>query len=209
MSSNFVEANAKILLQLLKSVVTERYKQMAKEEVLSRFVTHNLDPVLLIDLNMRMEREAVELTEVSLLELVSSERMLNELQKSSARVQAAYQEIYGENVVGDFSDSNLIEARQRCFQKRIEFYNSFLTANQICSNPLELGAVAFNKAERFQKKLSSLLAVDRSYADELVRQTSATYRFLMRRQMDYEILKSEEIWLEYKKEAFKEPQALP
>lgn len=132
MSSNFVEANAKILLQLLKSVVTERYKQMAKEEVLSRFVTHNLDPVLLIDLNMRMEREAVELTEVSLLELVSSERMLNELQKSSARVQAAYQEIYGENVVGDFSDSNLIEARQRCFQKRIEFYNSFLTANQIC-----------------------------------------------------------------------------
>jgi hypothetical protein len=208
-SSALIEAHAKMLLQLLKSVVTERYKRMAKEEVLSRFMAQNLDPVLLIDLHMRMERDAVQLTEVSLLELVSSDRMINELKKSSVRIQAAYQEIYGEDVVENFSHPHLIELRQRCFQKRIEFYNSFLTVNRSCANSLEMGAQAFNKAERFQKKLSNVFDVDRSYADELVRQTHTTYRFLMRRQTDYEILKSEEIWLEYKTEAFKEPQALP
>lgn len=205
----YIERNAQVLIQLLKNVVADRYKRMAKEEVLSRFLSKNLDPVLLIDLHMRMEREAVQLTEMSLLELVNSERMNSELRKSSIRIQQAYQEIYGEELVPDFAAESLVDLRMRCFRSRLEFYNSFLTVNEAVATSLELAAKAFHRAERFQKKLSSVFDADRNYADELVRQTNSIHRFMMRKQLDYEILKSEEIWLEFKTEAFKEPQALP
>lgn len=204
-----VERNKHILAQLLKSVITERYKRMAKEEVLSRFLSKNLDPVLLIDLHLRMERDAIELAEMSLLELVTSDRINSELKRSALRIQQAYQEIYGEEVVPDFSGDSLVDLRMRCFRARLDMYNSFLTVTAPAKNSLELAALAFQRAERFQKKLSAVCEVDRFYGDELVRQTSSIHRFMMRKQLDYEILKSEEVWLEFKTEAFKEPQALP
>lgn len=204
-----LQKNMQILASLLKSVVAERYKRMAKKEVLSRFLSKNLDPVLLIDLHLRMERDAIDLTEMSLLELVNSDRMNAELKRSAHRIQLGYQEIYGEEIVPDFISESLIDLRVRCLRARIEFYNHYLVVSEEVSNSLELGARAFQKAERFQKKLSAVFEMDRAYADELVRQTNAIHRFMMRKQLDYEILKSEEIWLEYKVEVFKEPQALP
>lgn len=209
MKSSRIERNAQILLQLLRALVTERYKRMAREEVLSRFMSGRLDPVLLIDLQMRAERDAVELTEVSLLELVTSDRMNAETKRSAIRIQQAYQEIYGEEIVPNFLSDHLVDLRIRSLRSRIDFYNSFLSVPDELSNSLELAAKGFEKAERFEKKLSAVLDADQRYAEELVRQTDSIHRFMMRKQLDHELAKAKASWEEFLREAFKKPQALP
>lgn len=209
MNAANVERNIQILSHLLKKLIADRYKRMARDEVLSKFVSGGLDPVLLVDLNMQVERDSLQLTEMSLLELVTPDRMMAELKRSAKRIQSTYQEIYGEEFLENFFSEPLLDLRVKGMRARIDFYNPFLTVQQEVSNSLELAVLAFNRAERFQKKLSNVIEADRAFNDEFVRETSQINRFLMRKQMDYEVLKTEEIWLEFKTEAFKKPQALP
>lgn len=209
MTKSHIQRNIELLIQLLKSNVAERYKRLAREEKLSRFVTDRVDPALLVDLHLQIERQSVELTEMSLLELVTTARMNAELDRSARRIQQSFQEVYGEDLVPNFLSDALVERRVDCLRARVEFYNPLLVVTQNCENSLQLASKAFARAERFQKKLELVSQKDRQYNDELVRETEATHRFLMRKQTDYEVLKSDELWLEFKSEAFKKPQALP
>lgn len=206
-----LRSNISILQQVTKSIVADRFKRMAKDEVLSKFISSSVDPILLVDLALQIERESIQLTEISLLEVVTQERMEAEIRRTSKRIQEHYQQVYGEenSVVRDFKAASLLNLRAGTLRSRVDFYNSFLTVESKVETPLELANQAFNRAERFQSKLERVFSSDRSYNDELVRQTEPMHRFLMRKQTDYEILKSEELWLEFKSESFKEPHALP
>lgn len=203
--------NLQLVNQLAKLVVADRFKRMARDEVLSRFIQSSVDPVLLVDLNLRVDRESIHLAEMSLLSLVTAERMSAEIKRTAVSIQRSYQEVYGEDskMVKDFASPELVHLRTDCLRARVEFYKCFLVVHDTVSTIFELAVKAFNKAERFQSKLEPVINADRRYNDELVRETETTQRFLMRKQTDYEILKAEELWLEFKTQSFKEPQALP
>lgn len=209
MTSDFRQRNLHILGQLVKGIVSDRFKRMAKGEVLTRFSSVNIDPALLVDLAMQTEREALALTDMSLLDLVTPDRLASELRRSSLRIQNSYQEIYGESVVENFSSEPLVDLRLHSLRTRIDFYNPFLSIHSDVNDSLELAVMAFNRAERFQKSLSTVIESDRNYFDELIRQSNSMYRFMIRKQCDHELLKAEESWLEFKTEAFKKPQELP
>lgn len=209
MDPELLKLHTQTLSRLLQSLVTDRYKRMAKDEVLSRFVSSTVDPVLLVDRNLQVEREAVQISEMSLLKLVSSEQMKKELQKLVSSIQRSFQEIYQEGVVEDFLASALFEARLKSLDARTSFYRYFLTVSERVQDPLKLAQKGFSRAEVFQKKLEPIFEADHHLHNEMVRQTQSMHRFLMRKQLDYELLKSKEVWLEFKTEAFKTPQALP
>jgi len=204
-----IQRNIHLLSQLLKNIIADRYKRMAKDEMLSRFISSRIDPVLLVDLSLQIERDSIELTEMSLLELVTPDRMAAEVKRSADRIQRVFAEIYGEEILENFLSEPLMDLRMQTIRSRIDFYNPFLTVEHEVESFFDLAAKAYVRAERFQKKMGNVVESDRQYNDELVRETNQLHRFMMRKQLDYEILKSEEIWLEFKTEAFKTPHALP
>lgn len=209
--SSALRRNIQFVARIARHIVTERFKRMAKDEVLSKFIQSHVDPILLVDINLQIDREAIDLAEMSLLTLVTGDRMSNELKRSAARIQKAYQDVYGEesDVVRDFSSPELTYLRIDCFRARIELYKVLLIVQDEVGSAYELAVKAFKKAERFQSRIEALLLADKRYNEELVRSTEATHRFLMKKQTEYEISKSEELWLEFKSDSFKETQALP
>jgi hypothetical protein len=211
LKTNYLSRNIRLLQQLAKGLVSERFKQLAKESKLSRFSSRVVDPVLLVDLNLQVEREAIQLAEISLLELVTSERLKAELRRSAARIQKTFDIVYRDEEDPDanlFSAENLIQARMKCLHSRVQLYNSFLTVAEDVESPLELAERAFIKADRFAKKLEPILQADRAYYEELVRTAPQIHRFLIKKQSDSEIEKQEALWGEFQMEAFKSQQAL-
>lgn len=206
-----LDQNLGLLRQILKILIADRYKQMARDEVLSRFIQKHVDPVLLVDASLHIEREALSLTEMSLLSLVTSSRMNAEVRRAAEKIQKSFQEIYGEesDVVHEFCSPELLHLRTDCLRARVDFFNPFLTVTGVVNNVFDLALKAFNKVERFEKKLTPVLEADRRYGEELVRETEATHRFLMKKQMDYELEKAEELWTEFQGQAFRSPRALP
>lgn len=213
MKTDFLSRNLKILLQLVRSMVAERYKQLAREEKLSRFSSRIIDPALLLDLNLQVEREGIHLAELSLLQLVTEERLRAELRRSAMRIQKTFDAIYrNENDDEDFklfSSENLVQARVRCLYARVQLYNSFLTVAEEVDSPLRLCQRAFVQSDRFVKKLQPVFEMDRLYAEELVRSFPEMQRFMVKKQSDSELDKQEGLWREFQTEVFKRPPALP
>jgi len=209
LKTELIQRNMRLLSQLLRGIVAERYKQLAREAKLSKVSNQTIDPVLFVDLNMQVEREAVQLTEVSLLELVTAERLRAEMRRSALRIQKSFQLIYGDEDMEVLSSESLVQARMRCLQARVQFYNSFLTVSEVVDSPTSLASRAFVNQERFTNKLSPVLDADRIYHEELVRTVPQLHRFLFRKQSDFEMQKQEALWKEFQGEAFRSPQALP
>ncbi|TVQ80719.1 MAG: hypothetical protein EA369_01835 [Bradymonadales bacterium] len=211
MKAEVLKRNIRLLSQLLRSIVGERFKQLAREEKLSKFSNQVIDPVLHLDLSLQMEREAIHLAEISLLELVTSERLSSELRRSALRVQEAHQSILAPDEDDEFLKSeNLVRARMKALQCRVQFYKAFLTVEESSVNtPLTLALKAFISKERFSKKLDPVLSADRDYFEELARAAPQIQRFLVKKQADIETQKSENLWREFENEVFRQPQALP
>lgn len=211
MNEDVVKHNIQVLGQLARWIVGERYKQMARDEVLSKFMSLQVDPILLVDMSLQLEREAIHLAEISLLALVTPDKMQIEARKSAKRIQDGYVQIYGEEnpVVRDFSSPSLLQLRQACIRARVDFYNPFLSIEHKGASPKDLAYHAYLKSDRFQKKVAGFLEADRRYGEELVRQTEQLHRFMMKKQVDVELSRAEALWSEFQLETFKEPQALP
>ncbi len=211
MNEDVLKHNIQVLQQLARQMVGERFKRMARDEVLSKFMSLQIDPALFVDLQLQVEREAIHLTEISLLTLVTPDRLQREIQKAARQLQQGFQNVYGEEnqVMKDFLSQSLVQMRESCLRARVDFYNPFLSQTEKAANPLQFAVSAYNRAEKFSKKLEGIIEADRRYNEELIRQTETMHRFLMKKQSEIELLKSEELWAEFQEEAFKTPAALP
>ncbi len=182
---------------------------MAKDEVLFKFITSKIDPALLVDHNLQAEREALDLAEMSLLTLVDSVRMNSELQKSSEKIQNWFQHIYKEDVSKEFNSPALVGVRIEWLRARIDFYRRWLSVMDAADSSLELAVKAFQNRDRFLTQVRNVLEADKNFATEVIRVTNSLHRFLMKKQMDYELEKSKELWDEFSREAFHKPAELP
>jgi hypothetical protein len=197
-----IKHNYRILAHLLKGLVSERFKRMAKDEVLFKFLSKRLEPAVLIDHYLQADREAMDLAEMSLLELVNSERLENELQKSAEKIQKNFQRMFGEQGA-EYVTKNLVEKRAEWLSTRVEFYRRMLSLSQECENPIQLGATAFRNQKRFADYLRPVSQSDREFAEAIVSHTEPLNRFLMKKHMDYELQNSENLWNEFADEIFK------
>jgi len=203
-----LQKNVGLLVRLLKTLVADRYKSMAKAENLSRYLSAGVDPVLIVDLNMQIERDAVQLTEMSLLELVTSDRMRAELMRTASRLQKSFQSVFGDESIVDFCSDSLIGKRIQCLRSRIDFYNPFLSCNSKASHIFELVRDAYQESHRFEAKLGKLLDADRDYLQSLVKETAELQRFLAKKQTDLEYQWLERCWKDFQAAAFKKPAQL-
>jgi hypothetical protein len=192
-----------ILAHLLKGLVAERFKRMARDEVLFKFISSRVDPAVLVDHSLRAEREALDLAEMSLLELVDSERMDAELHKSAEKIQSSFQKIFGNESAKEFVSSELLHQRIRWLKVRIDFYRKWMGYSDEASSPTELAKKSFRSIKSFDSSLKVLFEIDRQCADEIVRATPSLNRFLMRKQLDYDLKSSEDVWQEFKQQAFR------
>ena len=204
-----IKAHYVILAYLLKQLVTGRFKSMAKDRTLFRFISSRVDPALLIDHALHAEKEALDLAEMSLLKLVDSDKMSAEVRKSAHRIQTAFQGIFGEDVSKDYCCDALVEVREKWLGVRIDFYRKFLSLSDRCDTPLDLTQRTFNREKKFEDALHYLFKVDQMLADEIIKYTNSLHTFLMKKQLDNELEHSQELWEELRKQAFKEQAALP
>ena len=57
-TSDTIKAHYLIVLHLIKQLVTQRYKDMAKDKVLFKFISSRIEPALLVDSSRQAEKEA-------------------------------------------------------------------------------------------------------------------------------------------------------
>lgn len=203
------KAHTALLAHLLKGFVAERFKRMARDEVLFKFLSSRIDPAVLVDHALQAEKEALDLTEMSLLQLVDSKRMEQELFRSGEKIQNAFQKIFGDDISKEFNSERMIEKRTQWLAVRVDFYRKWISLSDDADSPKDLAAKAFRQVKTFEASLAVLHAIDKEFAEELIKSTNALYRFLMRKQMEHETQRSIEVWEEFKKEAFHKPAALP
>lgn len=187
----------------MKGLVAERFKRMAKDEVLFKFLSKKIEPAVLIDHYLQADREAMDLAEMSLLELVSSERLEAERFKSAQKIQSNFQRMFGEEAAGDYVAEILIEKRAEWLSSRIDFYRRMLSISEEAESPLELAAAAFRNRKKFGDLLKAVSTSDRAFTEAVVGHTAALHRFLMKKHLDYELENSETLWNEYADEVFK------
>lgn len=199
----------KILAHLIREIITDRFKRLAKDEVLSKFISGHVDPALLVDHYFQSEREALDLAEMSLLKLVSAELLHTEVAKAAEKIQNNLKRIYSTQVSGEFSSQALFEARVKWVKSRIEFYARWMSVESKAYSPSDLAREAFRSAKNFQAKVAVVLAADKALSDEITKATPSMYRLLMHKQLQHEIERAVEIWREFSEEAFKESKALP
>ncbi|MDB5037187.1 MAG: hypothetical protein JWQ35_715 [Bacteriovoracaceae bacterium] len=208
MRQKVIKHNYQVLAHLLKNIVAERFKRMAKDDVLFKFISNRIDPALLVDHNIQAEREAMDLAEMSLLKLVDSEHIDIELKKSADKIQKNFQRMFGENASKEYLTKPLIESRVSWLSSRVDFYRRMLSLAEEVESPLELGSKAFRSLRNFNRCLRPITDADRKFADAIVQSTAALNRFLMRKHMDYELKNSEVIWNDYAGEVFRKSPEL-
>ena len=208
MNPNLVKHHYKILAHLLRGLVAERFKRMAKDEVLFKFISHCIEPAILVDHNLQAEREALDLAEMSLLELVSQERLEAELQKSADRIQNNFQRMFGQGVASNYASKDLISLRVNWLSSRVDFYRRMLSLSHEVESPAELGAKAFRSVKKFSICLDAVSKSDREFSEATVSSTNTLHRFLMKKHMDYDLKNSEALWGEFASEAFRKTPEL-
>jgi len=204
-----IKAHYIILAYLLRQLVTSRYKAMAKDRVLFKFISSRVDPALLIDHNLQAEKESLDLAEMSLLKLVDSDKMSGETRKSAEKIQASFQGIFGKDISKEFHSESLIILREKWLNVRIHFYRKWLSLSEKAESPIDLAQRTFKTLKKFDENFEPLITTDKELSDEVVRLTESLHRFLMRKQFDYELKHSEILWNEFRVDAFKEKLSLP
>jgi len=201
-----IKFNFPVLAHLLKSLSVDRFRRMARDEVLFKFIADRFDPAVLVDHLVQAEKEALELAEMSLLKLVDSEKLETQLHRSAEKIETHALAILRET--GPVSEA-LLQARVSWLDARVQFYRRWLSISDHFDSPIDLARAAFRSAKNFQKALDIVIDSERKLADEIVRQTPPLHRFLVRKQMNFEMKSVEEIWEDFTKEAFRETPALP
>lgn len=204
-----VRRHYKLLAHLLKNLTAERFKRMAKDEVLSKFISSRVDPALLIDHALHAEKEALDLAEMSLLKLVSPDHLRIEILKSAEKIQKSFEDVLSKDIAKDLSSAELLDTRAIWLATRVEFFRRWLSIDDAAETPLELGRRAFRSRKGFESSIGRMLEADKLLADGLVSATNPLHRFLMKKQMEHELKNSDELWEELKEEIFRTVRELP
>lgn len=194
---------------LIRELITDRFKKLARDESLSRFISGQIDPALLIDVSVQMEREALELTEKNLQQLLSSTTLQEEVEKTSRKIQSHLREVYGEEMGSEFESESLLKARQTWLRDRVEFYSVWLSAQAQSSSLPLLAYEVFKTEKNFKQKVGKILSSDANLRKEIIRCTPSTFRLLMKKQFDLEQKCDEALWKDFSAEVFRETKAFP
>jgi hypothetical protein len=208
MQKNILKHNYKMLAHLLKGLVAERFKRMAKDQVLFKFISRRLEPAVLIDLHLQTEREAMDLAEMSLLELVDSDRLAAELSKSAERIQKNFQRIFGTKEDSSYTAEALVEKRSRGLSSRVDLYRRILSLEEKVESPMDLARKSFRNPKKFEIYLTLISKAEHDFSEAILSHTAPLHRFLMKKHFDYELANFEKLWMEYVKEAFKKTPEL-
>ncbi len=206
---NHIKIHYKIVAHLLKSLVADKFKRMARDEVLSKFLSNNIDPALLVDLHMRAEVEALDLAEVGLLKLIDTAELTRQLEKSALKIQEHFQFVYGEKGGRVYLSEDLLLWRVEWLRRRVLFFQKWLSLVEICETPADLGFKTFRTRKSLDDSLKHLFEIDAKLAEATVQATPAFFRFLMLKQLQCEADHLQSVWKEFRDEVFKKIQELP
>lgn len=201
-------AHYALVAHLIKTLIADRFKRMAKDEVLFKFLTTRVDPAVLVDFHLQAERSALDLAEMSLLTLVDSEKMNSELRRSAEHIQNNFQNIFRTDASENFVAETLVDHRMHWLRGRIHFYRKWLSLTTTADSPTDLAFKSFRNSKAFVSNLDVLFRTDRACADETIRATSSIHRFLMKKHFDYELKSSQELWNEFSEAAFRKTPEL-
>jgi hypothetical protein len=202
-------AAPQLLALLLKQLVTERYKQFARDEVLSRFVSMGVEPVHLVDLALTSERAAIELAAKSLAGPITGGRLDHEISELALKLQQEVAKTYPDSVLDGFASDALLSVRRRWLRARIDFYSRWLSVDSSAKEIQDLARDVFHSAKKFNDKIEPLFRADSDLWDEMIRSTKPMYKLLMKRQSALEIEQSQRLWREFSALAFKQAKSLP
>lgn len=197
-----------LLTHFVRNLVTDRYKNLAKDEKLFRFLSDQVEPALLIDHSITAEREGMDLAEMSLLKLVDTTRMSEEVARTAERVQRSLSTLLGFQIGAEYMNAAALNAREKWLLERVVFYRRFLSLKKDVSSPLELAQLSFRSRELFESALEPLIRSEEELYEELLRHTPALHRFLMKKHWDLQLEVIRHTWEEFSEEAFKETKKL-
>lgn len=177
--------------------------------MLSKFIAGHAEPALLVDHALQAEREALDLAEMSLLELVTSDRLESEFQKSSRKIQENLQRVYHEDVSQSYLMDEIADARSGWLRSRVDFYGRWLSTQSDAQSPKDLAKDVFRTMKGFQSKLDAIFESEKLLNAEIAKATPPMFRLLMTKQLNLDLEGAREVWREFGEEVFKETKALP
>jgi len=198
-----------ILLRLIREIITDRFKSLARDELLSKFIAGHTDPALLVDHALQAERESLDLAEMSLFTLITSDLLDMELRKSAVKIQESLKRVYVEDVSKSYLTEGVQAARVGWIRARVDFYARWLSTQSSALTATELVRDVFRRQGGFDERLTKLFESEKILNDEIVRATPPIFRLLMTKQLGLDLERSKEIWAEFAGDAFKETKALP
>ncbi len=199
----------KILIYLIREMITDRFKRLARDEALSKFIFNEIDPAALIDVYLQAEKEALQLSQKTLGELHSSTTLQKSLLESSARIHERLGAVYGSDFESGISSSAALESRARWLKSRMEFYSQWMSVESSSHTPETLARDAFKTAKNFKSKVALVLDSEKDLHESLLKTVPTTYRLLFKKQCEHELERARDLWEEFAGEVFKEVKQFP
>jgi len=202
------DRSAKLLSSLLKKIITDRFKQMARDEKLTRFLASKTDPAQLVELHVSAEREALQMALLRVDKGLAGGELDRSLQEIALQIQIRFQKIYGSDVLPINQASQLLDARTQWLRTRVDFYTRWLGVRVEADSAEDLARAAFRSQKAFQKYLRQISLADEALSKEILKSTNPTFRLMMKHQMELEDEQARSIWDSCAKLWFKETKEL-
>ncbi len=203
MTQESIKRNYSLAAQMMTLIVKDAFKLMARDETLSRFLIDSTEPAYIIDLQIMAQREALQLAEIALLELIDSRRWKEQLTASSKRIQERFQDSFGEKGAITYLAQDLLDQRFEWLDLRAQFFRQLLSLRVDAESPSQLLREAFRKREVYDEWLQKLYQSEKDLAQKILSVSPALIRFLLMKYFECERDAMLNTGREYGDEAFK------
>lgn len=200
--------SAKLLSVLIKEIITDRFKKMARDEKLTKFLASKIEPAKLVDFHVSAEREALQLSVERVEESLAGGELDRAIQEAALRVQTNFQQIYGSDVLPINQAPELLVARSQWLRSRVDFYTRWINVKASEGSAKDLALAAFRSEKAFRKYLEQIFSADETLCQEVVRSTNPTFRLLMKKQFELESEQARLLWDACSKTWFKAKREL-
>ena len=200
--------SARLLSNLIKEIITDRFKQMARDEKLTKFISTKIEPAQLVEFHVRAEREALQISVQRVESSLAGSTLERALQDSAVRIQSDFQKAYGSDVLPVNQSTDLVVTRVQWLRTRVDFYTRWLGVHSSQSSAEDLARAAFRSEKAFRKYLGQISRADEELSKEVLRSINPTFRLLMKRQFELEAEQARSLWESCVKLWFKETKEL-
>jgi hypothetical protein len=200
--------SAKLLSVLIKEIITDRFKKMARDENLTKFLSSKIEPAKLVDFHVSAEREALQLSVDRVESALAGSDLDRALKEVALRIQSNFQAIYGSDVLPINQAPELLLARSLWLRSRVDFYTRWINVKASEGSAKDLALAAFRSEKAFRKFLDQIFAADENLCKEVVRSTNPTFRLLMKKQFELETQQARLLWDACSKSWFKAKKEL-